>query len=63
MVSRQSLLWGELAGVSGPTRRGGRGPNRTYGLLWSAAPCSRQEQVSSTSPVEHSLKLRFSLLF
>ena len=52
--------------------------SRTYGLLWSLAPYSaqgqgepweialeteRQEYRSAASPTEHSLKLRFSLLF
>ena len=53
--------------------------SRSYGLLWSLAPYSeqgwggtpweitlegeREEQVSSASPPEHSLKLLFSLLF
>ena len=50
--------------------------SRNYGLLWSLAPyaeqretdpwqfsieAERQEQNTATSPVEHSLKLRFSL--
>ena len=50
----------------------------TYSLLWSLAPYAqqdqaepwqvvlegeRQEHVSSPSPTDHSLKLRFSLLF
>ncbi|MCY4055186.1 MAG: autotransporter outer membrane beta-barrel domain-containing protein, partial [Cyanobacteria bacterium MAG CAR4_bin_6] len=52
--------------------------SRSYGLLWSLAPYSaqgqgepweitlegeRQEYRSAASPAEHSLKLRFSLLF
>ena len=52
--------------------------SRNYGLLWSLAPyteqlqadpwqfsveAERQEQNTATSPVEHSLKLRFSLLY
>ena len=52
--------------------------SRNYGLLWSVAPYAeqlqgepwelsltgqRQEQNTTTSPVDHSLKLRFSLLF
>ena len=52
--------------------------SRNYGLLWSVAPYpeqlqgepwelsltgERQEQNIATSPVDHSLKLRFSLLF
>ena len=52
--------------------------SRNYGLLWSLAPyteqleadpwqfsieAERQEQNTATSPVEHSLKLRFSSLF
>ncbi len=51
---------------------------RNYTLLWSLAPYpdqpqlepwqlslagERQEQNTATSPVDHSLKLRFSLLF
>ena len=51
---------------------------RTYGLLWSVAPYAqqlqgepwevslqgqRQEPISTTSPVEHSLKLNFSSSF
>ena len=50
----------------------------TYHLLWSVAPYAQQDQaepwqlslegqrhehVSSPSPTDHSLKLRFSLLF
>ena len=52
--------------------------SRNYSLLWSVAPYAeqlqgepwelsltgqRQEQNTTTSPVDHSLKLRFSLLF
>ncbi|WP_161632568.1 hypothetical protein, partial [Candidatus Synechococcus spongiarum] len=52
--------------------------SRSYGLLWSLAPYSQQSQTppweialegereesnSATSPVDHSLGLRFSLLF
>ncbi|MYI87185.1 MAG: hypothetical protein F4074_01020, partial [Synechococcus sp. SB0672_bin_10] len=52
--------------------------SRTYGLLWSVAPHAqqaqgepwevalegeRQEHAASASPTDHSLKLRFSLLF
>ncbi len=52
--------------------------SRTYSLLWSLAACSErlrrerwqaslagewQEQNAPTSPVDHFLKLRFSLLF
>ena len=52
--------------------------SRSYSLLWSVAPSSeqaqgepwevalegeRQEHVSSATPTDHSLKLRFSLLF
>ena len=52
--------------------------SRNYGLLWSLAPyaeqlqgkpwdvslqAQRQESISTTSPVEHSLKLRFSSFF
>ena len=52
--------------------------SRNYGLLWSVAPYAeqlqggpwelslegeRQEQNTATAPVDHSLKLRFSLLF
>ena len=52
--------------------------SRTYGLLWSVAPHAqqaqgkpwevalegeRQEHASSSFPTDHSLKLRFSLLF
>ncbi|WP_161632581.1 hypothetical protein [Candidatus Synechococcus spongiarum] len=52
--------------------------SRSYGLLWSLAPYSRQGRTepweialegtrqqtnSPTSPVDHSLGLRFSLLF
>ncbi len=52
--------------------------SRTYSLLWSLAPYSdqfrmepwelslegeRQEQLSSTTPPDHSLKLTFSTLF
>ncbi|MDE0647736.1 MAG: hypothetical protein OXI08_06805 [Cyanobacteria bacterium MAG IRC4_bin_6] len=47
----------------------------TYGLLWTLAPYAQQgpwevvlegqrhEHVSSASPADHSLNLRFSLLF
>ena len=52
--------------------------SRNYGLLWSVAPyveqaypapwalslaSQRQEQNTSTAPVEHSLELTFSTLF
>ncbi|MCY4236212.1 MAG: hypothetical protein OXE74_07960, partial [Cyanobacteria bacterium MAG CAR2_bin_4] len=53
--------------------------SRSYGLIWSLAPYSqqpghgepwqlaleaeRQETTTATSPVDHSLGLRFSLLF